>query len=229
MSKFIGMGVGPGDPELVTVSVVNALKSLDVLIVPAAKKGGESFALSIVKGYLGDGVSLQHRHFPMVEMAEAMPAIEAIANDIEGLVLEGKRVGFITLGDPMLYSTYGYLIQCLTDRIPVKTIPGISSYSAIASATNRILVEGDMPLVIYPCTGDLERLEAMLLQFEALVLMKVYKQYPDVVALLKKHRLLDYAVAVKNFGRADEERLSLQGDEDIGYFTTILVNRRQAQ
>lgn len=226
MSEFIGIGVGPGDPELVTMLAVQALKQLDVLFVPAAKKGGDSFALEIIKKYLKGDVHVVHRHFPMVDMNDAMPSIRVIADEIKAMVDQGKTVGFITLGDPMIYSTYGYLLQCLKNSVQAKTIPGISSFSAIASATNHILVEGDQPLVVYPCTGDLQKLEEMLKTFDALVLMKVYRHYKEVVALLKKHELIHCAVAVRNFGRADEEHLKLDGNEDMGYFTTILINRR---
>ena len=227
--QFIGIGVGPGAPDLLTIRAVKHLEALDILVVPAGKKDGMSEAYQIVEGYLPKSAEVLSRHFPMIaDQGEMMAAIAVIAEEIEVLVRSGKKVGFVTLGDPMLYSTYIYLLKCMENHIETLTIPGISSYSAMASGLNRPLAEGDAPLLIYPCTGDLEELEKILDQYTNVVLMKVYKSFEAVQGLLVKKSLLPYAVAVSNYGKPSQvihHALDQVDPKDISYFTTIIINK----
>ena len=230
MHKFYGIGVGPGDPELLTLKAVKRIEKLDVLVVPQGKSGGTSEAHQIVSPYLTAETQILYRHFPMISDVHAMMAqIKPIADEIETLVSEGKDVGFVTLGDPMLYSTYIYLLKFLAGKIEVETLTGISSYSAIASGANRPLVEGDMPLLIYPCIDDLSDLEDKLIAFDAMVLMKVYRSFDAIKALIQKHNLGKHCVIVSDFGKPNEkkfENIDRVTFEDISYFTTIIMNKR---
>jgi len=230
MTKFYGIGVGPGDPELLTVKAVNRLKSLDILIVPQGKSKGTSESFLISEPYLTEKTTIHYRHFPMIAAGEEMmAAIAPIADEIESFVKAGKSVGFVTLGDPMLYSTYIYLLKFLQHKIEVETITGISSFSAIASGVNRPLVEGDMPLLIYPCIDDLSDLEDKLKTYDAMVLMKVYRSFDAIKALIQSLDLQPYCVLVSDFGKDREKRFDNIDDvsfEDISYFTTIIMNKR---
>lgn len=229
MSKFIGIGVGPGDPELITLKAIKALENLDVLVVPAGKKEVESEAYKIIAAFVPERVEIVKRIFPMTLDTEAMHhALSIIAKEIEVLVQKGIRVGFVTLGDPMLYSTYGYLLQQLKEQIPTETIPGITSFTAIASGENRILTEGDKPLLIYPCVGELKALEQALLTYDALVLMKVYRSFESVRALLMKLALEPFALVVSNYGKPNQtvhKSIAHISQADISYFTTIIINK----
>ena len=110
MAKFYGIGTGPGDSSLVTVKAVNTFKILDILYTPEPKKGADSLALSIVKEYIPETVEIKQRHFPMsADGVEKMAAWDKAAEEIKADVKAGKNVGFITLGDPMIYSTYVYV------------------------------------------------------------------------------------------------------------------------
>ena len=114
MAKFYGIGTGPGDSSLLTIKAVETLQNLDTLYTPEAKKGGESLALSIVSKYLPDGLEIKSRHFPMnFNDAEKILAWNQIADEIVEDVRAGKNVGFVTLGDPMIYSTYVYIMERL--------------------------------------------------------------------------------------------------------------------
>jgi len=230
MNKFYGIGVGPGDPELLTVKAVNRLKSLDVLIVPQGKSKGTSEAFLIAEPYLTEKTAVYYRHFPMIGVSEKMmAAIAPIADEIEAFVNAGKSVGFVTLGDPMLYSTYIYLLKFLKHKIAVETLTGISSFSAIASGVNRPLVEADMPLLIYPCVDDLSDLKNKLETYDAMVLMKVYRSFDTIKALIQSMDLQPYCVLVSDFGKEREKRFDNIDDvsfEDISYFTTIIMNKR---
>ena len=129
MSHFYGIGVGPGDSELITLKAVRILETLDILVTPTTKSGSESLALSIAKPFLKEGLVINERVFPMSLDSEVLTAAwDKVADEIREAVENGKRVGFITLGDPMTYSTYIYLLIRLKGQIPLTTIPGITSY-----------------------------------------------------------------------------------------------------
>lgn len=230
MAKFYGIGTGPGDSSLVTVKAINTLKNIDILYTPEAKKGGDSLALSIVKEYVPDKVEIKSRHFPMSNHGtDKIEAWEDISKEIVSDVKSGKDVGFITLGDPMIYSTYVYVMERIMEDIEVETIPGISSFSNIASNQNFPLVMDTDPLVVIPCTMEEDKIDEALEKYDCIVLMKIYKRINLILDKLKKHNLIDYAILVSNssqerevvFTNLREEEI----DEKISYFSTILVNK----
>ena len=111
---FYGIGVGPGDPELLTVKAINAIKEVDIIIAPKTEKKEDSVALSIARPYLRDDVEIVKQVFPMVVNFEKSPeAWENNKNEILALLKAGKKVAFLTLGDPMFYSTYIYVFRLL--------------------------------------------------------------------------------------------------------------------
>ena len=230
MAKFYGIGTGPGDSTLVTIKAVNTKKMLVILYTPEPKKGGDSLALSIVKEYVPDTVEIKQRHFPMNnDSVEKMASWDAIAAEIKDDVKAGKEVGFITLGDPMIYSTYVYIMERLMDEIEVETIPGISSFSNIASNQNFPLVMDTDPLMVIPCTMEEEKIDAALQTYDCFVLMKVYKNFKDIVQKLEKYDLIDSAILVSNSSQEREvvykDLRDVHLQEKISYFSTILVNR----
>ena len=186
MAKFYGIGTGPGDSSLLTVKAVDTLKNIDVLYTPEAKKGGDSLALSIVKKYLPEDLEIKSRHFPMSnDSFEKIQVWNDVSSEIVSDVKDGKDVGFITLGDPMIYSTYVYVMERLMEDIEVETIPGISSFSNIASNQNYPLVMDTDPLIVIPCTMEEEKIDAALQTYDCLVLMKVYKNFKEIVQKLE--------------------------------------------
>ena len=230
MAKFYGIGTGPGDSTLVTIKAVNTIKMLDILYTPEPKKGGDSLALSIVKEYVPDTVEIKQRHFPMNnDSVEKMASWDAITAEIKDDVKAVKEVGFITLGDPMIYSTYVYIMERLMDEIEVETIPGISSFSNIASNQNFPLVMDTDPLMVIPCTMEEEKIDAALQTYDCFVLMKVYKNFKEIVQKLEKYDLIDSAILVSNSSQEREvvykDLRDVHLQEKISYFSTILVNR----
>ncbi|WP_095406021.1 cobalt-factor II C(20)-methyltransferase [Romboutsia maritimum] len=230
MAKFYGIGTGPGDSSLLTVKAVETLKNLDVLYTPEAKKGGESLALSIVSKYLPESLEIKSRHFPMnFESGEKILAWDKVAQEIIEDVKEGKDVGFITLGDPMIYSTYVYVMERLIGEVDVETIPGISSFSNIASNQNFPLVMDKEPLIIMPCTIEEEKIDYALRNYSSIVLMKVYKNFKNIVQKLEENNLIDNAILVSNSSQDSEavytDLRDIHLEEKISYFSTILVNK----
>ena len=230
MAKLYGIGTGPGDKKLLTVKAVETLRSIDILYTPEAKKNGESLALSIVKDYLPEELEIKAKHFPMsFNDEEKILAWDKVADEIAQDVKQGKNVGFITLGDPMIYSTYIYVLERLIDDIEIETIPGISSFSNIASGQNFPLVLDREPLIVVPCTIDENRIDYALENYSSIVLMKVYKNFKGIINKLEKNRLIDNAILVSNSSQEREvvynDLRDVNLEEKVSYFSTILVNK----
>ncbi|MGL4344860.1 MAG: precorrin-2 C(20)-methyltransferase [Cellulosilyticaceae bacterium] len=232
MAKFFGIGVGPGDPELLTLKAVKCLGELDVLYAPQARLGGESLALSIVRDYLRGKTEVRSRCFPMsTNDLEKVQAWDEISAEIVELVKQGKQVGFITLGDPMIYSTYVYLLERVRGLVRVETVAGIASYSQIAASQNFPLVMEEEPLVVLPCTMSEEELDYALGHYHNIVLMKVYKHLPQIIAKLRQHDLAKHAILVSCVSQTQEvvyQNLEDIRDTDaVSYFSTILIRKTE--
>lgn len=228
---FYGIGVGVGSSGAVTKKAIDVIENLDILYVPTAKKDEKfSTAYKIVKEYLKDSTIIKDRHFPMnYDSEELQKAWSNIALEIESDVKTGKQVGFVTIGDPMIYSTYIYLLRLLKDKIEISTIPGIASFLDIASNYNFPLVEGEDALVIVPATIGGAKIRQYLQNENSIVLMKVYKNFEEVVSILSEEKLLGCSIAVSNSSKDDEvvyRNIEAMKKESVSYFTTILVNKR---
>ena len=227
---FYGIGVGPGDPELLTVKAIDALKKIDVLIAPKTEKKSDSVALSIAQPYLKPSVEIIFQTFPMVkDFASEKKIFEANKEEILNLLRGGKNVGFATLGDPMFYSTYIYIFRLLEPcGIKIVTIPGVPAFLAIAAQIGRPLAYGNDILTIIPATAELDAIKNFLDKADATVLMKVYKNFPEVVDALKSRGLIDEAVLVSRCGLDDEKIITdvaAHKDEPLNYLSTILTRK----
>lgn len=227
---FYGIGVGPGDPELLTVKAINAIKAADVLIAPKTEKKEGSVALSIAKPYLRSDIEIVYQVFPMVKnFADSTDAWEANKKEILSLLEQGKNVAFLTLGDPMFYSTYIYVYRLLKDEdVKIVTIPGIPAFCAIGSQAGIPIVEGNDVLSIIPATASQEKIEKAIANCDNAVLMKVYKNFPEIADVLDKHDMAKNAVMLSRCGLPDEERIDdimTQKDKKVNYLSTILTRK----
>lgn len=230
MAKFYGIGTGPGDSSLLTLKAVEVLHKLDVLYTPKSSKEEGSLAYSIVQPHLKDTLEIKARHFPMTfNTVEKLKAWDEIAKEVIMDVKAGKEVGFITLGDPMIYSTYVYIMERLMHEVEVETVPGISSFSHIASNQNFPLVMDREPLIIMPCTAEEERIDHALRNYSCIVLMKVYRNFDEVIKKIDEVGLTEYAILVSNSSMDTEEVFTDLHEvglkEKISYFSTILINK----
>lgn len=228
---FYGIGVGVGNSDTVTKKAIDVLGSLDILYVPNGRKEDlVSTAHEIVDKYINNGTIIKNRYFPMNYNTEHLQeSWKEIAMEIEEDVKEGKNVGFVTIGDPMVYSTYIYLLKLLKDKIKITTIPGITSFLDVAANNNFPLVEGDDPLIILPATMGVEKLKIYIKNENSIVIMKVYKNFDDVIKILTEESLEKCSIVVSNSSKNEEKIYSSINDikkEDISYFTTILINKR---
>lgn len=227
---FYGIGVGPGDPELLTVKAIHAIESADVLIAPKTEKKEGSVALSIAKPYLKPDVEIVYQVFPMVKGFEQNDsAWEANKAEILALLRAGKNVAFLTLGDPMFFSTYIYVYRLLEhEDVRIETIPGIPAFAAIGSQVGYPIVEGNEVLTIIPATAEQEKIERAMEASDNVVLMKVYKNFPEVVAMLEEHDLAENAVLVSRAGLEGEQifhDVAAHRGEKLNYLSTILTRR----
>lgn len=227
---FYGIGVGPGDSELLTVKATKILQKIDVVIAPKTEKKEGSVALNIARPYLKDDVQICYQVFPMVkDFQNDSSAWEANKSEIVGFLNAGKNVAFLTLGDPMFYSTYIYVLRLLQkDGINVETIPGIPAYVAIASKYNRPIVEGDDILSVIPATAKADDIKAALQASKCAVLMKVYHNFDEVRELLKENDMIDDALMVSRLGLENEREIDIKSVNDVklNYLSTILTRRK---
>ena len=230
---FYGIGVGPGDPELLTMKAIRTMGNVDALIAPRTEKKEGSVALSIAKPYLKEDVEIVYQVFPMVRnFSDSPEAWERNKDEIMGLLDSGKNVAFLTLGDPMFYSTYIYIYNLLRQEdIDIETIPGIPAFAAIGSELGYPIVEGDDILSVIPATADPEKIDKALAASDNVVLMKVYRNFGSIVDLLERNGMEEQAVLVSRCGLPDEKRmtdLSAHRDDGLNYLSTILTRRHAA-
>lgn len=233
LGTFYGVGVGPGDPELLTVKAQRVLQQVPVLCVPKSREEGESYALQIVSHLMdGSRQRLLELVFPMTKDRERLEeywnrALEQVLTPLR----EGQDVAFVTEGDPSIYSTFQHIYRLLKERfpeIPTEVIPGISSINGSAAVAGVPLVDGAERLAVLPATYEGEQLMEVLRQFDTVVLLKVHRVMDRVLDALEKLDLVDRAVYVSRCGSADQEIVrdvgSLRGRE-LEYLSLMIVKK----
>ncbi|NSW82380.1 MAG: precorrin-2 C(20)-methyltransferase [Syntrophothermus sp.] len=232
LGVFYGIGVGSGDPELLTLKACKTLRLLDVLITPVTAEEKESLAYNIVRDLLNHNVEVLFRRFPMSEdPAIWQESAAAVAEEIRILIENGKNVGFVTLGDPMFYSTYVYLLQELKRRgIDAQTIPGISSVTAACSKTGVSLAEKNERIAIVPAVYAHTDIQPILDAFDTVVFMKVKGDCSSLIERLERAGMKETAVFVSRLG-LDNERIVYDLDEirgcNVNYLSLIIARKKR--
>lgn len=190
MATVYAVGVGPGDPELVTRKAERILRSVDVILAPVSNPAEASVALGTIREFIDESRQEVIVHqFPMTsDRTRLIPAWLEAASLIAAHAEAGRSVAFITIGDPLFYSTFIYLLRILREQwpqIPIEIIPGISSINAAASEAALPLVEGDEKMVVIPATAGIEQIKAALESYETVVLLKVKPLFAEIVELLR--------------------------------------------
>lgn len=195
MKKLYGIGVGPGDSELITLKGINAIKQSDYIFIPKSK--GESTAGLIADEYT-EGKNIIELEFPMGE--DNSDRYKKAAKIIDETLKDGQVASFLTLGDPMTYSTYIYLILELSEyNIDISTIPGITSFAASTSILNTPLtLKGES---FYLCDGDIDI--EVLKRIDSICILKVNKNKEDIISKLECENFK--YVYVKRCTRSDEK------------------------
>ena len=225
VGTFYGVGVGPGDPELLTLKAVRVLTQCPVLAAPQTA-AGEMTALGIARQAVDlEGKTLLPLPFTMSRDREKQHQahLEAAAA-LEEHLRAGRDVAMAVLGDVAIFSTYCYLMDILTQRgIPCEMIPGVPSFCAVAARLGRSLTTMNSPLHILP--GGVEGPGETLDLPGTKILMKAGKNYPRILEELERRDWLDRAGMVENCGLPGERVFSSlkEKPESSGYFTTIIL------
>lgn len=230
---LFGIGIGPGDPELITVKGASLLSTCTHVVVPKASEASESVALRIIRPHLNPAAQVHELVFPMVvKQDELMAKWHESARYVHALLAKGELVCFPTLGDAFLYSTYIYLVQALLAMDPetrITTVPGVTAFSAVAAMTRFPVGVGKHPVTIIPSADDFATLEAALQTNGTVVIMKVGKRLDAILDKLEEKKLLEMSVFAAHVGMADEHietdlrKLRGLGDK-TGYLSIILVD-----
>ena len=195
LGKFYGIGVGPGDPELLTLKAKRVLGEIDVLLIPKSKKEKRSLALSIASELVNKECETVDLILPMITDQEDLKRHwKQAAEQVVEVMKEGKDTAFITLGDPTIYSTFTYLLKYvkqLSSEAEIEIIPGISSINSISAWIGQPLAEGEESLIIIPALNDKEKLEKIIDEFDNIVLLKAGNQADKVVDILEEKGILD--------------------------------------
>ena len=235
MAIVYAVGVGPGDPELLTRKAERILRSVDVILAPVSNPADASVALSTIREFINEErQEIIVHQFPMTsDRARLIPAWQEAAALIAAHAEAGRSVAFITIGDPLFYSTFIYLLRLLREQwplIPIEIIPGISSINAAASEAALPLVEGDERMVVIPATAGIEQIKAALDTYETVVLLKVKPLFPAIMELLRMTEREQTTVFVERVG-SDRQKVLTNFNEIAAhspdYLSLLIIKRAQ--
>ncbi|MBO1511406.1 precorrin-2 C(20)-methyltransferase [Metabacillus bambusae] len=209
IGTLYGLGVGPGDPELLTVKAFRKLKEAPVIAYPKKRKGSKSYAQRIIDVYITPGEKeMLGLVFPMTKDPDILE--REWSNTVE-LVWEklktGKDVAFVTEGDPLLYSTFIHMMNLVKERYPevnIQTVPGISSINGAASRLGIALAEGDDHVAIIPARDDYETMKKAIVENDCVIFIKVAKVMDLMLKILRELDLVEKASVVTKV-TSDEE------------------------
>jgi precorrin-2/cobalt-factor-2 C20-methyltransferase len=233
LGTLYGIGIGPGDPELITLKGARLIGGCRNLFVPKARTASESVALAIARPLVAPGVRIEELLFPMTADREKLAERwDEAAQRVASVLTAGEDACYLTLGDPLLYSTYIYLLRALRRIIPdlkSMTVPGIMAFGAAAALTEFPVGEGREPVTIVPAADDLSAVKRALAVGGTVVLMKIGVRLPEVLDLLEQQGLLESSVFVSRGTMPDQRietdlrQLKAEGPE-AGYLSILLVH-----
>ncbi|OFJ55439.1 precorrin-2 C(20)-methyltransferase [Mycolicibacterium grossiae] len=231
--RLWGVGLGPGDPELVTVKAARVIGEADVVAYHSARHG-RSIARGIAERYLQPGQVEEHLVYPVTTETTDHPggydgAMEDFyresADRIAAHLEAGRDVALLAEGDPLFYSSYMHMHTRLTERFDAVIVPGVTSVSAASAATGTPLVQGEEVLTILPGTLPPDELRRRLADTDAAVIMKLGRTYPDVLQALTAAGRIDDAFYVER-ASTDRQRVLPAVDADpasVPYFAIAML------
>ncbi len=230
-----GIGAGPGAPDLLTIRAQNILRTCPVICLPVGPRG-ESYVGHIVENLLDRSQQeVLMARFPMQRDKDlALPARADAANVVLERLKAGLDVAFVTEGDPLVYSTFGYVlatVRSYSPAISIQVVPGISSIMAAAAAACLPLASWDERIAIVPASymveqAGQEELRTLLRLFNTIILLKVSPVFDALLTILEEFDLVQHAVFVRRCSTEQEEVVfdlaHLRG-QTIDYFSLVIV------
>lgn len=227
-----GLGVGPGDPELITVKAFRTLKDSPVIAYPKKRKGSKSYAHQIIDVYVNPsekemlGLVFPMTKDPVILEREWTNTVEAVWEKLR----EGKNVAFVTEGDPLLYSTFIHMMKLMKERHPeveIQTVPGISSINGAASRLGLPLAEGDDHVAIVPAREDYDAMKKALMENDCVIFIKVAKVIDLMLRVLRDLDLLHKASVVTKVTSKEEIIWDVRELDraELEYLTLMVVRK----
>jgi precorrin-2/cobalt-factor-2 C20-methyltransferase len=238
--KLFCIGCGPGDPDLLTLKAAEILKSADIIFCPTSRAGKESKALAIVKPILhqrNEKPEIIDLIFPMVKDKETLSETwKNNANQIAKKCVAGKKVAYLCVGDPSLYSTFTYIHRELKKQHPdvgIEIVPGVASMFAFASQAKISLAEGDETLAIVPACYDLDRVKTTASSCDTVIFLKDGRYFSSVIEMLKQSGFSeDSLIAIAQDVSAEGEVVKVAKLKEVSdsnpaekYFSIMVVKR----
>jgi precorrin-2/cobalt-factor-2 C20-methyltransferase len=233
--RLVGVGVGPGDPELVTVKGAGALRTAAVVVVPVMEGGGTGRAEATVLHYV-DEAKVVRVVFALNERSDAArreAAWDAAGARVAELLRAHRSVAFATLGDPNVYSTFTYLAATVTALLPgvrIESVPGITAMQDLAARGGAVLAEGTEPLTLVPVTAGTAVLKEALRGPGTVVAYKFGRLAGEVAGALAETGRMEGAVWGSSLGLAEEwvRPAAELGAEPLPYLSTLIAPARRA-
>ncbi|MFE3443005.1 precorrin-3B C(17)-methyltransferase [Nocardia sp. NPDC059180] len=233
LGKLWGIGLGPGDPELVTVKAARIIGAADVIAFHSARHG-RSISRAIAAPYMRADQLEEHLVYPVTTETTDHPGgyqgaidefYEQAAERLARHLAAGRTVALLAAGDPLFYSSYMHMHRRLADRFEAEIIPGITSVSAASAALGTPLVEGEQVLTVLPGTMPVDELTHRLREADAAAVMKLGRTYPAVrQALSDSGRLADaYYIERASTGRQRVLAAADVADDEVPYFAITIV------
>ena len=239
MTSLIGIGVGPGDPELLTVKAVKAIQNADIIMCPASNQDRPSIALSVVSSLIDKSKNQEiiKLIFPMTKDKDVLEQTwKRNAKIMAETVLTGKNVVYLTVGDPFLYSTWIYMHKDLKENYPdmnISVIPGIVSIFTFAAKVGVSVAEGAEKVAIIPSCYDLSSVKEIAKHSESMIFLKDGRYFDQVIKVLKESGFPDDSIFAigQDLGTENEiiRKMTLGevNDETLTtkYFSILVVKR----
>ncbi len=230
---LFGIGVGPGDPELLTLKALRLIQETPVICVPQSDTQSDSYALGIVREFIDpQRQEILRLPFPVDDPGAAAQVWRDAAGTVSQRLCRGQDVAFVTEGDPMLYSTFSYVLDALREANPsikVEIVPGVSSVMAAAASSGVPLATHGQRLAILPAVYGIDDLSEAIASYDTIVLMKVNRTLLQALGNLQTLGLADRAVYVRRASTAAErvvQDVRQLSAEDIDYFSLLIIKRQ---
>ena len=226
--RLFGLGIGPGDPELITLKAYRILQSSDLLVYPAPEQG-DSLARTIAAPHVPDGIPEYVMRMPLnADRFPAQRVYDAAASRISSALRDGKQIAVLCEGDPFFYGSFMYLFERLASDHPVEVVPGVSSLMACAATSCLPLAARNDVLTVLPATLSDAALEARLSTTDAAAIIKVGRHLPRLVVLLERLGLAECARYIEHATMTGQKVLSLRAAAGLiaPYFSMILLHQR---